>query len=357
MPSALRPSAALLTAVAVLAAAGVGAAVACTSALVGAGASASGRMLLWKHRDTSAEHSFLARADADSAGMAFVGLFNGGDSLLREAWAGVNEAGFAVVNTASYNLAPDTAAAGAGARDREGLVMARALRCCRSVEAFDSLLRALPRPLGVQANFGAADAGGRGAYFEACDTGFRRFDLARPDTLLVRTNYSHSGQHPGGMGYLREQTATELLLPMAAERRVSPQALFDSVSCSFRHALLGRDPVGADPAATWLVDQDFIPRYSTGASIVIELPAPGEPPRGAVVWCALGYPPCAELMRSTLDSIAPGQAPAGPLWRSAACTRALEAKKRIFPIARGSGPRYIYLPELRRRLAEKAANR
>lgn len=340
-----------IAAAAVAAAVGAGAALACTSALIGPQASASGRMLLWKHRDTGTDHSFLAHvAAAPAQGMEYVALFNGGDSLLREAWAGVNEAGFAVINTASYNLAPDTATV----RDREGLVMALALRRCRRVADFDSLLRTLPRPLGVQANFGAADASGCGAYFETCDTGFRRIDLARPDTMIVRTNYSHTGNHPGGLGYLREEAAVHLLRPMVAERRVSPRWLFDSVSCSFYHALLERDPVQADTAATWMVDQDFIPRYSTGASIVIELPAPGEPERSAVVWCALGYPPCAELLPSTLDSIAPGQEPQGPLWRSPLCDRAIEAKRRIFPLERGSGHRYIYLPQLRRQLEEKS---
>lgn len=211
---------------------GASAIMACTSAIIGAGCSASGRMLLWKHRDTGTEHSFVAKVEP-AGGLEYVALFNGGDSLLREAWVGVNEAGFAVMNTASYNLAPDTALV----RDREGVVMSRALGICRSVADFDSLLRSLPRPMGVQANFGVADGMGNGAYFETWDTGFRRIDLAGPDTLLVRTNYSHSGEKDGGFGYIRECSALSLLEPMAVSHRVTPQAIFDSVSCSFYHSL------------------------------------------------------------------------------------------------------------------------
>ena len=123
----------------------------CTSLIAAGRATLSGRPLLWKHRYTSASNNFIARVEADSVSGAigFTALFNGGDSLLAEAWMGMNDAGFAIMNTASYNLAPDTAAV----RDREGYVMSAALRCCQSVNDFELLLHELPKPLGVQANF------------------------------------------------------------------------------------------------------------------------------------------------------------------------------------------------------------
>lgn len=72
---------------------------ACTSLLASRAATA-GSPLLWKHRDTGTEHNFIERVDATDSTFAFVALFNGGDSLLAEAWTGMNEAGFAVMNTA-----------------------------------------------------------------------------------------------------------------------------------------------------------------------------------------------------------------------------------------------------------------
>ena len=105
----------------------------CTSAIISADRALSGRMLLWKHRDSGHPHNFVAKVDrgADKAGrptLAFVGLFNAGDRELKEVWAGMNEAGLGIMNTASYNLAPDTAVV----KDREGLVMAEALKSsCR----------------------------------------------------------------------------------------------------------------------------------------------------------------------------------------------------------------------------------
>lgn len=163
----------------------------------------------------------MARCDR---GIGFTALFNEGDTLLAEAWVGLNDAGFGVMNTASYNLAPDTAAL----KDREGLIMAKALEQCRTVEAFDSLLRALPRPLGVQANFGAIDAMGNGACFETCDTGFVRFNL-HPDSIIIRTNFSMSGTHGPGKGTHRYRAAHHHLASVAS---IAPQYLTDTVSLS-----------------------------------------------------------------------------------------------------------------------------
>ncbi len=152
----------LLSAAALLAVCDAGA---CTSAMVSAKAAKNSRPLLWKHRDTSAENNFVERTPARNGDLANVALCNAGDSTLSEAWMGMNEAGFAIMNTASYNLAPDTAAY----KDREGAVMALALKKCRSLSDFETLLDTLPKPMGVQANFGLIDASGQGAYYETDD--------------------------------------------------------------------------------------------------------------------------------------------------------------------------------------------
>jgi len=138
---------------------------ACTSAIVAASATADGRPILWKHRDTSASNNFLYRVEQPGK-IGFVGLFNGADELnLDEAWMGMNDAGFAIMNTVAYNLPanePDWI-------DREGVVMSMALASCRTVDDFERLLKQLPRPMGVRTNFGVIDAEGNGAYFETDD--------------------------------------------------------------------------------------------------------------------------------------------------------------------------------------------
>jgi len=313
--------------------------VACTSILVSPEASATGRPLMWKHRDTGAPDNFLARVEKKGC-HAYVGLFNGGDSLLREAWMGMNDAGFAIMNTASYNLMPDTCRYA----DREGVVMAMALERCGALADFEALLDSLPKPMGVQANFGVMDSVGGLAYYETDDHGYKRFDVAdAPEGFIVRTNFSVSGEHPGGMGYIRYDNVYEILAGQMEAKRIAPADLTEGCSRSFSHSLLGRDPLAEGDR--WAVDQDFIPRYISTSSIVIEGVASGhgEP----LMWATLGYPPCSFVHEVTLDSIPADLTPALPGWHSEACIEANKLKEKIFHRRKGNGKRYLDLDRLR----------
>lgn len=321
----------------------VGTAWACTSAIVSAEASKNGRPLLWKHRDTGTEHNFVERVPAKNGDYAYVALYNGGDSLLVDAWLGMNEAGFAIMNTASYNLAPDTTKF----IDQEGRVMALALRKCRTLEDFENLLDTLPKPMGVQANFGMIDASGNGAYYETDDHGYVKFPLTDAlDGVLVRTNYSYSGEDvDGGYGYIREQNARYLLTPYIAKDSITPATFTEGLSRSFFHSVIGRDfSEGPD---RWAIDQDFIPRRSSSASVVIEGVAPGEDPRLCIMWTMIGYPPCSYVVPVTVDNVPQELRPAQDTWRSQLCDSVVERKHQVFPITRGSGKYYIDMDRVR----------
>jgi len=292
-----------------------GVAAACTSALVGAGRSASGSALLWKHRDSGFAQNFIERVEATDSTFAYVGLFNGGDSLLREAWTGMNDRGFAIMNTASYNLAPDTAEY----KDREGIIMTLALQRCASVGDFARLLDSLPHPLGVQANFGVIDATGAGAYFETGDYGYTTFPLER-DSLLIRTNFSCSGTCGDGLGRMRYANAVSLL---GRRRRISPRLLTDTISRSFYHAGLGLDV--REAGLREVEDKgEFIPRRSTSASVVISA---GPEPE---MWVILGYPPLSTARKVTLDSVPDGLRPTLPGALSPVSTENLRRRDRLF---------------------------
>lgn len=100
MKRTLLPTALLLTLLA------FGEAMACTTAVISARASRSGRPLLWKQRDTSEESNHLAHFRGER--YAFTGLVDSADTLLESVWCGANEAGFAIANNVSYNLRPDS---------------------------------------------------------------------------------------------------------------------------------------------------------------------------------------------------------------------------------------------------------
>lgn len=327
---------------------------ACTSAIVSAKSSASGRPLLWKNRDTSATDNVVAYMPATHDDeLDYVALFNASDRKHQQAWIGMNSAGLAVMNTASYNLKNDNVPA--SKMDREGYVMAHALRHCRSVDDFAALLDNWPRPIGVEANFGVIDAEGNGAFFECNNHSYKRFNLSdTPDGVLVRTNYSHSGRPGEGYGQIRERNALHLLEPHIAARNITPATFTEELSCSFYHDLQGKD-MSTDSALRWIVDQDYIPRYTTTATVVIEGVEPSsipadedEPGRRYVMWTALGYPPCAQIVPvwCSEDGVDDGLKGIQQGGTSQLCNEAKARKKEIFSAPDGNRKRYVDLTKL-----------
>lgn len=315
---------------------------ACTSMLVSAKASGTGRPLMWKNRDTDHEQNFIEKIPAKGGNLGYVALFNGGDTKLAQAWMGMNDAGFAIMNTASYNLAPDTAKI----KDREGYIMSFALRMCRSVDDFERILSNMKKPMGVQANFGVMDAMGGLAYFEVNDRAYKRFNVSdSPHGFMVRSNYSVAGVKGGGYGYLRELSLKHVLADEFANGGFRPESFTEKASKSFYNAVIGKD-FEAD-TCSWAVDQDFIARYTSSASVVIEGVTPDMPVSDMIMWTVLGYPPCAFVTPVTLNSVPELLRPTGEGFTSPYCTNVLALKEKIFPIKYGNGKRYINMKALR----------
>lgn len=327
---------------------------ACTSAIIGADMNPYGRPLLWKNRDTDNTDNKVEFIPAADEGFAYVALFNSSDSLLNEAWMGMNEYGFAVMNTASYNLKDDDIPT--QEMDREGLVMTNALRSCKTVEDFDALLSSLPKPLGVEANFGVIDAYGNGAFFETNNYKFNRINLDdAPNHVLIRTNYSHTGRPDEGYGFIREANACHLLEPFIQRKEISPEILTEVLSRTFYHDLLKQ--YFDESGNRWVIDQDFIPRYKSTATIVIEgiQPLAKEQtlnPQNLVdqyiMWTGLGYPPCSEIVdiwckpdgvpSDLQGSSENGHSPMGD--------KVKERRSEVFPISKGNGDKYIDMSRL-----------
>lgn len=320
---------------------------ACTSAIVSAKASKNGRPLLWKNRDTGTEHNFVEKVDAEDGNYAYVALYNGGDSTLRDAWLGMNEVGFAIMNTASYNLAPDTAKL----KDQEGIVMSLALKKCRTLADFEVLLDTISKPMGVQANFGLIDANGDGAYYETDDFNYTKFSLSDAENgVLVRTNYSYTGEKDGGYGYIREDNAWHLLQPYLKDGSIEAYTFTDGLSRSFYHSLKNKDVERTDDH--WIIDQDYIPRRTTSASVVIEGVASGEDPSLYIMWTEIGYPPCSYTLPVMIDYLPEELRPQGKEWRSSLCNEIISRKHQVFSVKRGSGKHYVNMDVVRKYSAD-----
>lgn len=279
----------------------------CTAAVISGKATADGRPLLWKHRDTDMLDNRLEHFKG--AVYSFTGLVNSSGSIApgasdsdREVWIGVNTAGFALMNTASYNLNDDDVPS--SLMDREGILIYKALGICKDLSDFECFLDTLSRPIGVQATFGAIDAYGGAAIYEAGNFSYVKYDAndagTAPDGYIVFTNFSFSGRSEDRLGYERYMTASSVFDETWNKGKgFTPDFIFDSLSRSYRNEFTGAD-YNRDYAemkehgfcSGIIPEQDFIPRRSTSASVVVQGVREGENPLHSVMWTVLGYPVC-----------------------------------------------------------------
>ena len=317
---------------------------ACTSAVISGRATKSGRPLLWKHRDTGTEWNHIEYFKGEK--YAFQALVNSKDESRKEAWAGANEKGFAIMNTASYNMKPDSLKY---LPENEGITMKAALGVCATVDEFEEFIKNMPLPRALETNFGVIDAEGGAAYFEVWDYGYTKFDVndvaLAPNGYIIRSNYSFSGIQDDGMGYIRYQNAEYLIHRGYAAGELSAEWIFANPSRSFFNAILDSDLMteGGRPESGWAIDQDYIPRKSSSASVVVEGVVAGSNPDATTIWTVLGYPPCGYAVASWVkagDKIAApiavdseGTAPANRL--------AVALKRKVFPVTRGNGSKYM----------------
>lgn len=269
---------------------------ACTSAVVSGKVTPDGRPLLWKNRDTDFMRNHVAYVKGEK--YDFIADVNSADFPGRkEAWIGVNSAGFALMNTQSYNLVDVKEGEERGVAN--GRAIYRALEVCATVEDFCHFLDTLSKPSLVEANFGVIDAQGGAAMFEVDYYKYTMFDANNPKDAphgyIARTNFSFTGQVNEGAGYVRYMEADEVLRKGSATGSLTPQFIFNDLSRSFRNRMLDIDlrsgAYNRPQASGWFVDQDFIPRSSTSCSVVVQGVKPGEKAELTTMWTLLGYPP------------------------------------------------------------------
>ncbi len=316
---------------------------ACTTAVVSGAATADGRPLLWKNRDADDLHNQVVYRE--DGRYAYVGVVNQGDTAGLQIWAGVNSAGFAIMNSASYNLDDkDTLA--------EGAFMKLALQSCATLADFERLLGStnLRGARDTTANFGVIDAQGGAAYFETGLTTFRRFDATDPATaprgVLIRSNYSDSGDAATGSGLLRRERASELVEALVTSRQLDARTLLAGVSRDIANARTGAFPLAHPDAARFAWVGDSINRDITASvTLVAGVPAGGDPGL-ATAWFILGQPVTGVASPVWVRAAAiPAELAAGaePAPLGAACDR---VRARLYPTWRGDQKRYLEVAAL-----------
>lgn len=324
---------------------------ACTSFIISGRVTADGRPILFKNRDSDQQHNALAVFH--DGRFSYVGLVNADSTWNSMVWGGFNQAGFCIMNTAAYNNnTHDTTRL----MDQEGVLMKRALMFCQSLADFETLLDTLTKPLGVDANFGVIDAYGGAAYYETGNFRYNKFDVndpnVAPNGILIRTNYSFTGDTTVGYGFIRYQSAQYAIDQAIEQHNYTPQHLLNAIARNLRHSLTRTDLRQNLPKTRDHNDfrsfTDYISRTGTSAAIMM-LGAPDSLATAqTTMWTVLGQPlvsvaiPIWLTPKGNLPKIVSlGNSRKAPL-----CNAAITLAKQCFPIERGNGQNYINLAML-----------
>ncbi len=264
----------------------------CTTAVITGAATADGRPMLWKNRDTDQLSNKVILVDEKP--FRYLAVVNAEDTSGRIAWGGLNAAGFAVINSVAYNLPQKPGEAA----DLEGIVMADALRSCATADDFENFLRGNLGPaFGCRTNFCVIDAHGGAAIFEVHNSGYKRLDASRAsEGYLVNTNFSRSGTADQGAGYIRFDRASELFRSAPAGK-LTPEFVLQTAARDLGHPLLNHPPREAwarlpEDRPAWIHANYTIDRGITASTILVQGVSKGESPDKAVLWAILGEPVC-----------------------------------------------------------------
>ncbi len=262
----------------------------CTAGVASGKATTDGRPLLWKTRDASALHNEVIWNT--SGRYPFVSVISAG--FTDSSWMGVNEKGFAIINTQSTDL-------GVGQTGGEnGTFMARALQECATVEEFEALLLAT-NVAGRQTatNYGVIDATGAAAFFETAAREYWRYDAADTEKgYILRTNFAIHGtrgmhDRPGSMDrYLQTE---RLMVDFFATQRIDFKEIVKIQVRSFGDAQGNLVPLPITGSfeghpAGYYPHSSSINRNSSVSFAVIQGVLPPEDPRLSTMWTILGQP-------------------------------------------------------------------
>lgn len=327
-----------------------GRAMACTSFIVSGKATKDGRPLIFKNRDTGDANNVVV--DVQGELYRYMGIAASWDKKPVDIWGGHNEAGFAIINTAAYNMngckGKDT--------DNDGRLMRRALEICRTLADFEHLLDTLPKPRGLNSNFGVLDSEGGCAYYETGDSSYAKFDAndpkVAPDGYLVRTNHGLTGCRDIDRGVERFMAITSFMEEAHRKGNFDAEYLIANTPRYLTHGLTKQnlyDQLPKDENDTHFIHfSEFIPRYLTSSAILVQGVKPSERPSLTVSWTNIGWP-CSSvaipLMLAegvTLPSIVQH----GENGKSWLCSQAIGQKLKVFCLQRGNVRDYIDLSKL-----------
>ncbi len=322
----------------------------CTSVMVSGKATKDGRPIMFKNRDTGNTDNLMTVVQGEK--YKYIGIAAAKDLAPRDIWAGHNEVGFAIMNTLSYNLNKESELNGSN----EGVIMRRALEICATLKDFENMLDTMPKPLNTSANYGVMDAQGGCAYYETDNKGYVKFDTndpkVAPNGYLIRTNFSYTGVPERSKGTERYLAISDFMLRAAFSGKIDYDYMLRNIPRNLTHGLTKMnlyDYMPADDSTPKIFPfRDFIPRYQSACTVLVQGVKRGESPLLTVSWTIVGSP--MTTVAIPLCILPSGKFPEvvqrGKNGYSELCHDGLELKKVLFPLEIGSNTDYIDLSKL-----------
>ena len=259
----------------------------CSIGVASGNATSDGRPLVWKTRDYSSAPNNEVKYNT-SFRYKFISVSNAGSSTY--AWMGLNEHGFAIVNTLSSDLHAGSSGPSNGAFMRD------VLGNCKTVAAFRHYLDSTNRSgRKTHADFGVIDSTGEAAIFETSGSNYWEFNADdSPHGYVVRTNFSMTGG--GSSGIERYNRSSDLMAGFYAGDSLNLKSIlryqmrdfsdFDSnpVSVPFPHQWSTGIPNG------YINTSKSICRNSSVSAAVIHGVLPSEQAGLSTMWTILGQP-------------------------------------------------------------------
>jgi hypothetical protein len=208
---------------------------------------------------------------------------------------GANEAGFALINSNSYNL-NDYLADGID----DGALMRLALEHCRTLADFEQILD-ISSIVGRRDcwNFGAIDAFGNGAIYEASNNSYIKYDvndsLNENSGLILRVTFSYSGGDSLD-GFARLKRAIHLVTERLRTQPIDIKFILQDMARDLANPYDDPYPLpyngsqNGQPQGYILTEDVTINRNVTRSLMAIRGVMAGEDPRLTTIYSMLGPP-------------------------------------------------------------------
>lgn len=267
----------------------------CTIGVASGKATKDGRPLLWKNRDYGSEPNNRVGYNT-LFGLNYVCVYTSEQSSSTSSTMGVNEQGFAIINSMVYDLQE-----GSNLGASNLMVISNALQNCETVQGFIDYLETTNNAWpgrNTRANFGVIDRLGNAAIIEASADSFWVYDAndttIAPDGYIVRANFSIQG---GGTAGLNRYNASKINLNVLySENNITAKSLMKYQIRSF--ADNNAYPITVPYNDNWynftpygyIKTENCINKYSTVSAAVIQGILPNENPILTTMYAMLGQP-------------------------------------------------------------------